>query len=90
MYSYRDDGNLSLLKNNTEEWTTVCKHPDSKIFHVFLIFTFVIGFVIPFFVITICYIMIIVRLIRPSETRTRSKQVRRFCVAVILNVFLLM
>ena len=70
-----DDGSL---KNNTEELTMICKHPESKTFHVYLIFTFVIGFVIPFFIITVCYIMILARLLRPSEARARSKQVSFF------------
>jgi len=70
--SYQNEESWNFLKNNTEDLTTVCKHPESTTFHVYLIFTFVIGFVIPFLVITICYIMIIVRLIRPTATRTRS------------------
>ncbi|XP_076820904.1 somatostatin receptor type 2-like [Clavelina lepadiformis] len=69
----------ALVPNKTSEddMKVLCKHADSKTFHVFLIFTFVVGFVIPFFIITICYIMIIMRLLQPSETRGRSKQAER-------------
>nr|XP_002120222.3 somatostatin receptor type 2-like [Ciona intestinalis] len=72
-----------------------CKHPDSKTFHAVIIFTFVIGFVIPFIIISACYIMIIVKLQQPSGAKTRSRQaertrrkITRMVVALVIAFFI--
>lgn len=82
--------NLSMI----EDTVLMCKHPNSRTFHVFIIFTFVTGFVLPFSIITICYAMIVAKLLQPSETRSRSRQadrtrrkVTRMVVALVVVFF---
>uniref|UniRef100_F6UYC8 G-protein coupled receptors family 1 profile domain-containing protein n=1 Tax=Ciona intestinalis TaxID=7719 RepID=F6UYC8_CIOIN len=56
---------------------------------------FVIGFVIPFIIISACYIMIIVKLQQPSGAKTRSRQaertrrkITRMVVALVIAFFI--
>lgn len=77
-YQSYGSGEYTIEKpeDNSTSLLMMCKHPPSQPFHIFIIFSFVVGFAIPFCVITVCYVMILVRLAQSSETaRTRSKQV---------------
>ncbi|XP_039273775.1 somatostatin receptor type 2-like [Styela clava] len=67
----------SYINGSADNNFLMCKHPNSPTFHIFIVFTFVIGFIVPFTVITLCYAMIVVRLLQPSETRSRSRQAER-------------
>lgn len=82
--------------NNTmnENLVLQCRHPESRQFHVFIIVTFVLGFILPFNIITVSYAMIVAKLLQPSESRSRSRQadrtrrkVTRMVVALVVTYF---
>ena len=68
----------SFLNRTDEEY--FCSHVNHGFFRTYIYFIFVSGFVIPFTIITLCYTFIVMKILKPTEMKTRSLQ-------VIINFF---
>jgi len=82
----------SFLNRTDEEY--FCSHVNHGFFRTYIYFIFVSGFVIPFTIITLCYTFIVMKILKPTEMKTRSLQaerkrrkVTRMVIAMVLCFF---
>lgn len=71
---YNYDGLPEELRN-PDNGDSMCKHPDTPGFRRFIWVSFAVGFVLPIAIICISYAKIVAKLLQPSESRSRSRQV---------------
>jgi len=67
--SFKDLDNVDPLNS--------CKQAPNELFRAYIWFSFACGFCVPFIVIVICYTLIIIKILKPSELKVRSTQAER-------------